>query len=40
MLSEVLEEDDFIQVSSARRLVYISGKVNIFKLMFRLLELV
>jgi hypothetical protein len=34
MLPEVLEDDDFLQVSSARRLVNISGTVRVIDLKF------
>jgi hypothetical protein len=34
MLQKVLENDDFIEVSSARRLVNISGTVRAFDLKF------
>jgi hypothetical protein len=34
MLQEVLEEDDFLQVSSAKRLVNISGMVKAIDLKF------
>jgi hypothetical protein len=34
MLQEVMEDDDFLQVSSARRLMIISGTVRAFDLKF------
>jgi hypothetical protein len=34
MLQEVLENDDFLQVSSAKRLVNISGTVRVIDLKF------
>jgi hypothetical protein len=38
MLQEVLENDDFLEVSSARRLVNISGMVRAIDLTFSLVK--